>query len=100
MKFENGIFFCEECEGTGKLLISSDLDAYNWKFCDTCRGIGKVTWIENIFGVRRLSVSENRCKEHYRDGKGWFSEDFKPVVRYKGDPSLLKKGISMSNWID
>jgi len=100
MKFENGEYVCEECEGTGKLLINSyPTDRVDWKFCDACRGVGKLTWIEYVFGsTKRYPVSDKSIKEFYNDKLGYFMPLFSPVVKYKGDISQLKLKSSITNW--
>jgi hypothetical protein len=101
MKFENGEYICEECEGTGKLLIEIKSDRMRWKFCDECKGVGKITWIENILGSsKRYPVSNERCKCIYNDRMTYFMKGFAPVVIYKGDLSSLRTiDHSTTNWI-
>jgi late competence protein required for DNA uptake (superfamily II DNA/RNA helicase) len=40
---------CNVCDGNGSVLIESGINS-KYVYCSKCLGMGRVSWIENIFG--------------------------------------------------
>lgn len=52
----DGIVTCRKCNGSG--VDENVSDFIRVTFCTHCYGLGKITWLENIFGVPNFEESE------------------------------------------
>jgi hypothetical protein len=59
MKMDKGYTVCDECNGIGFIAPYT----FDSTFCRKCRGVGKLNWIENIFGKDLLSKEDFQIRE-------------------------------------
>lgn len=74
MKLNPGEVKCNECNGSGEIVIDEDLSCYTFYICSKCNGDGKLDWLENIVGKK----VKNKPKDFNSEGDLY--SDF-PITR-------------------
>lgn len=57
---------CDLCKGTGidEAPPGTSPPRLRWDHCKKCKGVGKLSWVENIFGKPRLKAGDYYIKQN------------------------------------
>jgi hypothetical protein len=60
---------CDQCNGTGfSDPLPENTNPFSfWEFCSKCRGVGKLNWIDRVFGKQQMSIDELNLRNQNRD---------------------------------
>jgi hypothetical protein len=62
----NDNIICDECNGKGNVPFKNQDILNDFHRCKKCRGLGKLNWIENIFGRKELIRGMDEMLEAWR----------------------------------
>jgi hypothetical protein len=70
IKLLPGEIVCDKCNGRGYKNAEGDKYIFTFR-CNKCKGAGKLTWVENVFGIK---PNYNYLNELLNAANGFFND--------------------------